>query len=235
MATRYKPQEIELLCREYNGYNIPSLAKALRRSESSVNNKLIRLGLHQTKCQDRPYKAQEERYLLKNFDGSNFKELAQTLLRSGYSVRSAVARLYKEVNRPEVRTSIRRMFQNGRLLEEIAEAYQFHPHIVRQLMAGRKTVGGTLVCRIDRNRYRREMTDTTLMQVCICDLEGIGYRQIGRLYGINPLCVPRMLRDMRQNGMYRGYIERFRSFNPTLYRRALEKGAAHTGNRGTRQ
>ena len=169
MATRYKPQEIELLCREYNGYNIPSLAKALRRSESSVNNKLIRLGLHQTKCQDRPYKAQEERYLLKNFDGGNFKELAQTLLRSGYSVRSAVARLYKEVNRPEVRTSIRRMFQNG------------------------------------------------------------------RLYGINPLCVPRMLRDMRQNGMYRGYIERFRSFNPTLYRRALEKGAAHRGNRGTRQ
>lgn len=147
MATRYKPQEIELLCREYNGYNIPSLAKALRRSESSVNNKLIRLGLHQTKCQDRPYKAQEERYLLKNFDGGNFKELAQTLLRSGYSVRSAVA----------------------------------------------------------------------------------------RLYGINPLCVPRMLRDMRQNGMYRGYIERFRSFNPTLYRRALEKGAAHRGNRGTRQ
>lgn len=74
-----------------------------------------------------------------------------------------------------------------------------------------------------KSRYRYDITDTTCMQLCIGDFEGLSHKVLCDLYSINPRCLPRMLEDLRRTGEYRRYIEEFEVCNPACYDRAVKR------------
>lgn len=74
-----------------------------------------------------------------------------------------------------------------------------------------------------RSKYRYDITDTTCMQLCIGDFEGIPAKELCELYSVNPRCLPRMLDDMKQSGAYHQYIEEFEVCNPACYDRAVKR------------
>ena len=74
-----------------------------------------------------------------------------------------------------------------------------------------------------RSKYRYDITDTTCMQLCIGDFEGIPAKELCDLYSVNPRCLPRMLEDLRRSGLYRQYINEFKVCNPPGYDRAIKK------------
>lgn len=74
-----------------------------------------------------------------------------------------------------------------------------------------------------RSKYRYDITDTTCMQLCIGDFEGIPAKELCDIYSVNPRCLPRMLEDLRRSGLYRQYINEFKVCNPPGYDRAIKK------------
>lgn len=74
-----------------------------------------------------------------------------------------------------------------------------------------------------RSKYRYDITDTTCMQLCIGDFEGLSHKVLCELYSFNPRCLPRMLEDLRRTGEYRRYIEEFEVCNPACYDRAVKR------------
>lgn len=74
-----------------------------------------------------------------------------------------------------------------------------------------------------KSKYRYDITDTTCMQLCIGDFEGLSHKVLCDLYSINPRCLPRMLEDLRRTGEYRRYIEEFEVCNPACYDRAVKR------------
>ena len=74
-----------------------------------------------------------------------------------------------------------------------------------------------------KSKYRYDITDTTCMQLCIGDFEGIPAKELCDLYGVNPRCLPRMLEDLKRSGLYRQYINEFKVCNPPGYDRAIKK------------
>ena len=74
-----------------------------------------------------------------------------------------------------------------------------------------------------RSKYRYDITDTTCMQLCIGDFEGLSHKVLCELYSFNPRCLPRMLDDMKQSGAYHQYIEEFKVCNPACYDRAVKR------------
>lgn len=74
-----------------------------------------------------------------------------------------------------------------------------------------------------RSKYRYDITDTTCMQLCIGDFEGLSHKVLCELYSFNPRCLPRMLEDLRRSGLYRQYINEFKVCNPPGYDRAIKK------------
>lgn len=74
-----------------------------------------------------------------------------------------------------------------------------------------------------KSKYRYDITDTTCMQLCIGDFEGLSHKVLCELYGFNPRCLPRMLEDLKRSGAYRQYINEFKVCNPPGYDRAIKK------------
>ena len=74
-----------------------------------------------------------------------------------------------------------------------------------------------------KSKYRYDITDTTCMQLCIGDFEGLSRKVLCDLYSVNPRCLPRMLEDLRRTGEYRRYIEEFEVCNPACYDRAVKR------------
>lgn len=74
-----------------------------------------------------------------------------------------------------------------------------------------------------KSKYRYDITDTTCMQLCIGDFEGIPAKELCELYSVNPRCLPRMLDDLRRSGAYRQYNNEFKACNPPAYNRAIKK------------
>ena len=74
-----------------------------------------------------------------------------------------------------------------------------------------------------KSEYRYDITDTTCMQLCIGDFEGLSHKVLCELYGFNPRCLPRMLEDLKRSGAYRQYINEFKVCNPPGYDRAIKK------------
>ena len=74
-----------------------------------------------------------------------------------------------------------------------------------------------------RSKYRYDITDTTCMQLCIGDFEGLTHKVLCELYSFNPRCLPRMLDDMKRSGAYHQYIEEFKVCNPACYDRAVKR------------
>ena len=73
------------------------------------------------------------------------------------------------------------------------------------------------------SKYRYDITDTTCMQLCIGDFEGLSHKVLCELYSVNPRCLPRMLEDLKRSGAYRQYINEFKVCNPPGYDRAIKK------------
>lgn len=74
-----------------------------------------------------------------------------------------------------------------------------------------------------KSKYRYDITDTTCMQLCIGDFEGIPAKELCDLYSVNPRCLPRMLEDLKRSGLYRQYINEFKVCNPPGYDRAIKR------------
>lgn len=74
-----------------------------------------------------------------------------------------------------------------------------------------------------KSKYRYDITDTTCMQLCIGDFEGIPAKELCDIYSVNPRCLPRMLEDLKRSGAYRQYINEFKVCNPPGYDRAIKK------------
>ena len=64
---------------------------------------------------------------------------------------------------------------------------------------------------------RQGITDTTLFLISIYHFEGLSDKYIGRFLGLQAECVRRILRLLKDNGMYERHLEIFKANNPWKY------------------
>lgn len=196
---KFQPQEIQFLYRSFDGRNIGALARALGRTESSIFNKLYRLGLLQDRFREDAFTAEEDAELLAEFDGNNLCALAEKQGRSALSVRRRLQHLYRQGEGDWESAYIRARREGGS--PTLFPSAAAHPHLRRQ--------------------YRPTITDTVRMQLCIADFERLSPQRTAALFAIHPACLPRMIEAMKKSGMYGVYIRTFRFYNPKGYERAV--------------
>ena len=219
----YRPDEIEYLQKNFNGFNTEEMAAALGRTVSSIENKVQRLGLA-SRREERPFSEADDRYILEHYAKGNAAELSRVLHHSAREINGRAARLLRKLA-PDTREGMRRMHHKyGKAACEIARRYHISPYLTERVLAGRDTLYDSVRRKPKaRKTYRLSVTDTVCMQLCIGDFEGLSIHKLARLYSLNPLCVPRMLQSMHDSGAYDRYIGEFRYYNPICYERARQR------------
>ena len=218
---RWRPEEIVFLQKHYPAMLERELAAALGRSVYSIRCKLGRMGLKHTNA-TRPITKSEENRLLQYYNGSNLLELAEELRLSKKRVYSELARIYSEQSLREKHEMVKGLRRFGLTWETIGEKLGYSGYVVERIYQKKKSIHPKRPStKSSKARYRPDITDTTCMQLCIGDFEGIPAKSLCSLYGVNPLCLPRMLEDLRRTGLYRRYIETMRAYNPIAYEIAL--------------
>lgn len=69
--------------------------------------------------------------------------------------------------------------------------------------------------------YRKEITNITRFQICICDFEGYLPEAIGKLYCIYPSKVKYLLEEMKESGEYDRHIATLEEHNEGAYNKAM--------------
>ena len=103
----YRPDEIEYLQKNFNGFNTEEMAAALGRTVSSVKNKVQRLGLA-SRRRERPFSTADDHYILEHYAKGNAAELSRALHHSAREINGRAARRLR-TRAPDTRAGMRRV------------------------------------------------------------------------------------------------------------------------------
>lgn len=223
MAKRWTKAEIDYLQQHYPAKTEQDIAAGLKRTVYSVRNKLGRMGLIQEN-NNRALTQDEYEYMLRHYNGTNIEELAEAL-------RIPKKRIYGELVRQwhiicGDSDVVAELHRKGLSLDKIGKRLGYSEYVAGMIYRRKKSIHPKReynTAAKAKVSYRQEITDTTCMQLCIGDFEGLSHKVLCELYSFNPRCLPRMLEDLRRTGAYHQYIEEFKVCNPACYDRAAKR------------